>query len=137
MRITGYYSFESAHRLHDAGCSNEENAALYGPCQTIHGHTYRLEVTLEGSKLEHGMFLNFEKVDEIVRDHVIKHLDHHMIDDEPYFRSHPSTAEELARWIWGQIEPHFARLAGCRLAEVKVFEGEHFSACVDRSDFEH
>lgn len=134
MKITGHYTFESAHRLRDAGCSDAENEQLFGPCGTIHGHTYRLEVTLQGDRLEHGMFINFSTVDEIVRSRVIARLDHRMIDDESYFQDHPSTAEEVAKWVWAQIEPAFEATTQAKLLEVKVFEGEHFSASVGRED---
>lgn len=135
MMITGYYAFEAAHRLHDPSCDSEANRRLFGPCGTMHGHTYRIEVTLRGESLKHGMFVNFTVVDEIVKTHVVGLLDHRTIDDIPYFFDHPSTAEQIAVWIWWELAERFAQRTDARLSEVKVFEGEHFSATVSERDF--
>jgi 6-pyruvoyltetrahydropterin/6-carboxytetrahydropterin synthase len=130
MRITARYTFESAHRLCDPALSDAENAALYGPCSRTHGHTYRLEVTLSGEALEHGMLVNFADLDALVKRLVIERLDHREIAALPHFRERPCTVEELTRWVWDELAPHFADRA--RLEQVTVFEGERFSATVDR-----
>ena len=49
VEITRVYHFSAAHRLVNPALSEEENAALYGPCARAHGHNYYLEVTLAGS----------------------------------------------------------------------------------------
>jgi len=131
MKITARYTFEAAHRLHDPALSPEENARVFGPCAEVHGHTYRLEVSLRGSRVEHGMLINFADLDALVKSRVIALLDHRFINDLPYFREHPSTAEGLARWVWQQLAPLFER-GEVSLEEVTVFEGERFSETVDR-----
>ena len=40
-------SFRAVHRLAVAGCSDNENLALFGHCSREHGHHYRLQVTLQ------------------------------------------------------------------------------------------
>jgi 6-pyruvoyltetrahydropterin/6-carboxytetrahydropterin synthase len=52
-----------------------------GPCQATHGHTYRLEVVVEGPVGESGMVMDFAKVKEIVRSEVLSVLDHRLLND--------------------------------------------------------
>lgn len=60
MKISKTCRFEAAHRLpfHKGGCSN------------IHGHSYKLEVTVETDKenCQNGMVLDFKAVKQIVKD---------------------------------------------------------------------
>ena len=136
MKVTARYTFESAHRLDDPTLSADRNTALYGPCARTHGHTYRLEITLAGDALEHGMLINFTDLDALVYERVIGLLDHRLVNDIPYFAEHPSTAECLAQWAWEQLSPHFGDGTShptVALEEVTVYEGERFSATVARS----
>ncbi len=133
MRITARYTFEAAHRLHDAARSDEQNERLYGPCAQVHGHTYRLEVVIAGDRLDHGMLINFVDLDTIVNQLIVGRLDHSRIDDIPHFSDVPSTAEEIARWAWGELDAGLESAPG-ELAAVTVWEGDRFSATVTRED---
>ena len=44
--VTRREIFSAAHRLHSEKLSEEENKALYGPCNNVHGHghNYTIEV---------------------------------------------------------------------------------------------
>ena len=48
--ITVRTEFSAAHRLHAPSLSDEENKALYGPCNNpnSHGHNYDVFVTVRG-----------------------------------------------------------------------------------------
>lgn len=85
MKITARYEFASAHRLHDPALPPGENDRLYGSCARLHGHTYRLEVTLAGDRLSHGMLIDFNVIDGLVREHVIDRFDHRSVNDLPHF----------------------------------------------------
>ncbi len=133
MKITARYEFEAAHSLRDHSLSEADSGALYGPCARVHGHTYRLEVTIAGDRLRHGMLVNFNDVDALIREHVTSVLDHGSIDEIEYFQSVPSTAENISAWIWRQLEPLFAADSAA-LDAVTVYEGDRFSATVTRED---
>ena len=49
-RITSSATFSSAHRLHNPERDDDWNRATFGKCNNPfgHGHTYTLEVTVEG-----------------------------------------------------------------------------------------
>lgn len=72
MKVTKEFSFEMAHALegHDGACSR------------IHGHSYRLWVTIEGAPLsdsgspKQGMVMDFGELKRIVNEQVISRFDH-------------------------------------------------------------
>ncbi|MBI4617831.1 MAG: 6-carboxytetrahydropterin synthase [Planctomycetes bacterium] len=101
MRVTKEFTFEAAHGL----------ASYRGKPEPLHGHTWRLAVTLEGPLDEEGMVYDFLELDRIVRERVLSHLDHSNLND----LLPQSSAERLAIWIW-------ERLADLPLAEIKVWE---------------
>jgi 6-pyruvoyltetrahydropterin/6-carboxytetrahydropterin synthase len=75
IRITKEFSFEAAHALkgHD------------GPCRNIHGHSYKLSVTVSGvpvqdpSSPKNGMIMDFGDLKRIVKENIIDVLDHALI----------------------------------------------------------
>lgn len=109
MKITKVFTFDAAHRLqnHDGKCAN------------LHGHTYRVEVTVEGPILDEpgspafGMVLDFSDLKVWWVEEIEDYLDHSTIlqqDDplvfaiRPFTRKvntfdWPPTAENLAEWI--------------------------------------
>lgn len=134
MKITARYTFDAAHRLCDRALTNAENDQLYGPCSRIHGHTYRLEVSLRGDRLVHGMLIDFGRVDAVVNERIIGRLDHRVINDVAELAGNTTTAEDIAQWIWSELDSAFAE-DGVTLDEVILYEGDRFSATVSRSDF--
>lgn len=72
IRISREFSFEMAHVLQDYD----------GPCRNIHGHSYRLFVTLAGFPLQkqgdpkNGMVIDFSDLKHIVENEIIKVFDH-------------------------------------------------------------
>jgi 6-pyruvoyltetrahydropterin/6-carboxytetrahydropterin synthase len=56
-----------------------------GPCRNIHGHSYKLYVTVRGkvnddtSNSKLGMVMDFSDLKEIVKKHIIDYYDHSVI----------------------------------------------------------
>jgi len=90
MLITKEFTFDSAHQLTD----------YYGKCERMHGHTYKLQVTLEGEVQKNGLMIDFVVLKRIVKKHVLDKLDHHVLNDVV---DNPS-AENLVVWIWDQLK---------------------------------
>lgn len=74
IRITKQFHFEMAHALlhHD------------GPCKNIHGHSYRLHVTLKGKPLKsnksrEGMVMDFADLKKVVNASIIHPFDHALV----------------------------------------------------------
>lgn len=74
IRITKKFEFEAGHALY----------GYDGKCKNIHGHSYKLWVTVIGSPIEdsshvkNGMVIDFGDIKEIVNEHIIKEADHTM-----------------------------------------------------------
>ena len=75
IRVTKEFTFEAAHALYNYD----------GQCSNIHGHSYRLFVTVKGSPVcdinhpKNGMVMDFSCLKEIVNRHVIEPLDHSLM----------------------------------------------------------
>ncbi len=72
IRVTKEFSFEMAHALWNYD----------GPCRNVHGHSYRLFVTLAGepvpdeSNTKLGMVIDFGDLKRLVRKEIIDQFDH-------------------------------------------------------------
>ncbi len=75
IRITKVFKFEMAHALH----------GYDGLCKNIHGHSYRLWVTIRGNVLDekghkkNGMLLDFGILKNIIKDEIILKYDHSLV----------------------------------------------------------
>jgi 6-pyruvoyltetrahydropterin/6-carboxytetrahydropterin synthase len=75
VRLTKEFSFEMAHALWNYD----------GPCRNIHGHSYRLFVTIVGEPLlntesnRNGMLLDFSDLKTLVMKQVIDRFDHALV----------------------------------------------------------
>jgi 6-pyruvoyltetrahydropterin/6-carboxytetrahydropterin synthase len=72
IRVTKEFSFEMAHALWNYD----------GPCRNVHGHSYRLFVTLYGKPLDatddpkNGMVIDFSDLKKIVKKEIVDVFDH-------------------------------------------------------------
>ena len=75
IRITKEFKFEMAHALH----------GYDGLCKNIHGHSYRLWVTVIGDIQEvpghrkNGMVLDFDVIKKVVKKTVVDKYDHSLV----------------------------------------------------------
>lgn len=121
LSITREFRFEAAHYLSVPHLSPEENKRVFGPCCAVHGHGYRLRVTLRGTPDEHGWLLDFSDLKAIVQRYVLDDYDHadlNLLDD---FRNVPPTAEHVAAAVFRRLKPH-CHGGNYRLFRVSVFE---------------
>jgi 6-pyruvoyltetrahydropterin/6-carboxytetrahydropterin synthase len=81
----------------------------------MHGHSYRLELAIEGPVDEKtGFVIDFFDVEAAFGD-VLSTLDHHCLNEIPGLEN--PTAENIAVWIWRATRPKLPQLAS-----IKVFE---------------
>jgi 6-pyruvoyltetrahydropterin/6-carboxytetrahydropterin synthase len=96
--------FNSAHRLHNPKLSDEENAKIFGKCNSpnYHGHNYELIVKVTGEiNPETGYVLDMKWLSDIVKKHVIEKFDHRNLNlDVPEFKELNPTAENIAVVIY-------------------------------------
>ncbi len=95
-----------------------------GKCENVHGHNYRVRVTIEGEKLNAiGLLVDFVELKRVVME-VIDYLDHKFLNDVPPFTELNPSAENMARYFYDEILKGLARVADVpvRIAEVKIWE---------------
>jgi 6-pyruvoyltetrahydropterin/6-carboxytetrahydropterin synthase len=90
IKITRKFTFDAAHQL----------TKYHGKCERMHGHTYMLEVTVEGPVQENGMVVDFVLLKQVVQKKILEKLDHHNLNDQ--FEN--PTAEHIAQWIFEQLK---------------------------------
>ena len=128
IRITRRERFSAAHRLAKEEWSQEKNFEVFGKCSNPnwHGHNYILYVTVEGEVDEEtGYVIDLSLLGKIVKDHVIKYVDHKNLNlDVPFFKGVMTSAENIAIAIWNQIEKPISE-KGAILHAVKLQETEN------------
>ena len=121
FELTTIVDFEAAHRLAD----------YPGKCSRLHGHNWRVEVTVTGSGLDKlGMLVDFRQLKQEVNA-VIETLDHYYLNEIEPFRDTNPTAENIARYVYRELAGRLP--AGVKAAAVKVWESPH-SAAVYREE---
>jgi 6-pyruvoyltetrahydropterin/6-carboxytetrahydropterin synthase len=121
-QIACEFRFEASHQLRREDWSDAQNDAVFGNCARLHGHSYRLVVTLRGPiDPETGMVMNFQDVKRLVRERVISRLDHQHLNDVV---DGLTTAENLLYWIADQLlgPPPAARAPADLLARLELWE---------------
>lgn len=96
--------------------------ATFGEDHRLHGHNYRLEVSLSGEvDPETGFLADLGLIKALVEEQVIDQLDHsHIEADIPWFKDHQPSSENLVRFIWDQIQPRMPE--DVNLVRVRLFE---------------
>ncbi len=125
-RIAKEYHWEMSHRLpfHD------------GLCKNIHGHSYKLILSLEGENDKESMVLDYYEIDRIIKPMMMK-LDHTFLCDKddklmidflhangfkysiiPYY----TTSENLVTFFFDLFKEHFQQFDNLITLSIRVYE---------------
>jgi len=91
IRITKQFSFETGHALY----------GYDGKCRNVHGHSYKLHVTVIGhpisdsSNVKHGMVIDFGDLKKIVKTRIVDVFDHATVFNKN--TPHVELAKELEK----------------------------------------
>ena len=111
------YTFAAGHALRN----------YKGKCENVHGHNYKLRVTIEGEKLNStGLLIDFIDVRTAIKV-LVERLDHQFLNDLPPFDKLNPSAENIARYFCDALEPQ-VREQGLRVRAVTVWETDATSA---------
>jgi 6-pyruvoyltetrahydropterin/6-carboxytetrahydropterin synthase len=120
--LTRRFQFSASHQLCSDRLDAAQNQATYGLCTNVHGHNYRLEITLRGEvDPATGFFCNVMDLYRVVQEKIADPCEHHFLNDVPLFAGLTTTMENLAQAIWRAIEPEVASW-GVELYEVLLAE---------------
>ena len=115
ISVTKIFKFDAAHFLREHS----------GKCAELHGHTYRLEVTVarkDGGLVADGssadMVLDFGDLKAIVQREIIEKVDHKMLNDIFPFRT---TAENMVVYFHEVLEQQLVPL-GVEVLKLRLWE---------------
>ena len=100
-----------------------------GKCENVHGHNYKVRVTLAGPELDSiGLLYDFVHLKQAIQG-VIRTLDHKYLNELVPFDTLNPSAENIARHIYDRVAtqlPKAANAAG--ISSVTVWETETSAA---------
>jgi len=107
--------FSASHRL----------IGYSGPCESLHGHTWKVRVTIQAEQLDEiGITVDFKTLNVIIQS-VVQKLDHHHINDIPPFDTINPTAENLAGYLYRSIRGKMPDSVS--VSEVTVWESDRYA----------
>ena len=106
-------TFSSGHALRE----------YKGKCENVHGHNYRVRVTLSGPQLDSiGLLVDFTELKRVLRG-IISVLDHQFLNDLDAFKTVNPSAENLAKYFYDETRRQLTSLPpGAAIREVTVWE---------------
>lgn len=111
---TKIFTFEACHSL----------PYHKGQCANLHGHSYKLEVTIEGTPIENelneecGMIMDFSNIKKGVKEIVLNKVDHSNLN---IIFSNP-TAEVMCKSFFQDLKKYFYDNFNTELYSVKLWE---------------
>ena len=94
----------------------------HGKCENVHGHNYRCQVTMEGSDVdENGLLVDFVELKKVVHS-VLDRLDHQWLNDFPPFNVINPSAENIAKYIFDEVNSGLGTRPNSRLGQVRLWE---------------
>jgi 6-pyruvoyltetrahydropterin/6-carboxytetrahydropterin synthase len=99
-----------------------------GKCENVHGHNYRVRITVQGDQLDStGLLVDFLDVKQLIGG-VVDYLDHQFINDLPPFDELNPSAENIAKYFYDRVSGGLRNEVPVRVSEVKVWETDTSSA---------
>ncbi|MFO8056345.1 MAG: 6-carboxytetrahydropterin synthase QueD [bacterium] len=108
--------FSAAHQLR----------GYKGKCESLHGHTYLIEVFVRSEELDRtGLAVDFKELKKVI-DGELSRYDHAFLNELPPFDKDNPSAENMARVIYGGIKKGLPEAVF--LSRVLVWESEDAGA---------
>jgi len=112
--VTIIKSFSAAHLLADIG----------GKCEALHGHNFKVEITVAAGQLNHiGILVDFRLLKKMLGE-VLEALDHKHINALTDFAGVNPSAENIAKYIFEKMDAR-VKTAGVDMVRVKIWESEN------------
>jgi 6-pyruvoyltetrahydropterin/6-carboxytetrahydropterin synthase len=107
VELSREFRFEAAHDLPQAPPGHK--------CRRLHGHSFRVQVTLAGEVDEATGWLVDYGVIKTAVEPLFQELDHRYLNEIPGLEN--PTSENLARWIWRRAAASLPGLASVAVEE--------------------
>lgn len=107
MKISQAFRFEAAHYLPHVPDTHR--------CRRLHGHSYRVEIQLDGPvDPRTGFVVDFFDLEQAFAD-IVGTLDHRCLNEIEGLAN--PTAENIAVWIWDRLKARLRLISGVRVYE--------------------
>ena len=118
MRLFKEFTFEAAHRL--------PNVPAEHKCSRLHGHSFVVRISVDGEVgADSGWVMDFGEI-KTAFNPILERLDHYYLNEIQGLEN--PTSENLARWIWRELEPTLPQLSEVEIRETCT------SGCIYRGD---
>jgi 6-pyruvoyltetrahydropterin/6-carboxytetrahydropterin synthase len=99
-----WFEFSAARKTMSPRLSAEENARLFGPATSTHGHNYRCRLTFRSERFDgKDPLVRYDAIDACLRG-LRSELDHRHLNEEVIgLKDRPITTESLARYIYERV----------------------------------
>ena len=99
-----------------------------GKCENVHGHNYRVRVTVQGNQLDDtGLLVDFLEVNRLISG-TVEYLDHRFINDLPPFDQLNPSAENIAKYFYEKVSGGLNSEVAAQVSQVQVWETDVSSA---------
>jgi len=111
-------SFAAGHSLRN----------YHGKCEKVHGHNYKVRVTLEGETLNAaGLLVDFTELKRVLHS-AIERLDHEFLNDIPPFDVLNPSAENMAKYFHDELSKGLAPEGRVRITSIRLWETDTSTA---------
>ena len=94
----------------------------HGKCEKLHGHNYRVQITLEGATLnEAGLLMDFVDLKRALHA-TVERLDHEFLNELPPFDILNPSAENMAKYFYDEVGKALPPGGGVRVSCVRLWE---------------
>jgi len=119
--VTIIKSFSAAHLLADIG----------GKCETLHGHNFKVEVSVAADQLDaNGLLIDFRFLKKILGE-ILDDIDRKHLNALSHFKGINPSAENIAKYIYDQMDEK-VKTAGVHMVRVKIWESENAAVSYTR-----
>ena len=90
-----------------------------GPCEDLHGHNWRIEVSAHSEELDDlGMVVDFKELKGALKE-CLAGLDHKHLNEVEYFKTANPTSENIAKYIFDEVS---GKIKDVKICKVTVYE---------------
>lgn len=114
--VTIIKSFSAAHLLAEIG----------GKCEELHGHNFKVEVTVAAKQLNsQGLLIDFRFLKKVLGE-ILDDIDHKHLNSLTSFSGINPSAENIAKYICEKMEVK-VKMAKVNVVRIKIWESENAS----------
>ena len=109
--------FAAAHQLRN----------FRGKCEKLHGHNWRIDVFVEGEKLnDTGLLIDFKDLRDAT-DKILDELDHSFLNELPQFKDQNPSSENISAYIFTKLSSEL-NVTNIKVSKVTAWESDTASS---------